>query len=67
MEANITMGPKEIRWAGRDRTQLAKDRHKLQPFVDTEINSLVPQNARNFCTNCRTVSFSRRTFPRTIS
>jgi len=67
MEANITLGPKEIRWVGRDRTQLAKDRHKLQAFVNTEINSPVPQNTRNFCTNCGTVSFSRRTFPRAIS
>jgi len=46
---------------------LAQDRDRWRTLVSTVINHRVPWNAGNFSTNCKLVSFSRRTLHHGVS
>jgi hypothetical protein len=47
--------------------ELAQDRDKLWVLVNVVMNIRVPQNAGNFLTNYKPVSFSRRTLLHAVS
>jgi hypothetical protein len=54
------MGKKEIRWEGvANWINVAQDRGKWRALVNVVMNLRVPQNAGNFLTNQKTVSWSR--------
>ena len=47
-------------WQGTDWINMVQDREKWQAVANLVIKSQVPQNAGNFLTSWRTISFSRR-------
>ena len=60
-EDNIRMDLREVGCGCVDWMELAQDRDRWRLLVSAVMNLRVPQNAGNFLTSCRPVSFSRRT------
>jgi len=46
---------------GMDWMELAQDMDRWQTLVYTVMNLLVPKNAENFLTSCKSISFARMT------
>jgi hypothetical protein len=57
----------EVGCGGMDWIELAQERDRWLALVDAEMNLRVPQNAGNFLTSCKPVSFSRRTLLHGVS
>jgi hypothetical protein len=55
----------EVGWGGMDWIDMAQDRDKWRALLSAVMNLWIPQNAGNFLTSWRPVSFSRRTLLRT--
>jgi hypothetical protein len=51
---------REIGWNGMKWIDLAQNRDQWRTLVNTVKNSLVPQNAGKFLSNCANGGFSRR-------
>jgi hypothetical protein len=51
----------EVGCRDMDWIELAQDRDRWRALVNEVMNLWVPQNVGNFLTNCKQVSFSRRT------
>jgi hypothetical protein len=52
---------------GMDWIELAQTRHRWQALVNAVMNLRVPQNAGNFLTSCKSVSFSISTLLHGVS
>jgi len=57
----------EVGFRDMDWIELAQDRDGWRELVSAVMNLRVPYNAGNFLTNCKPVSFSRRTLLRGVS
>jgi hypothetical protein len=66
-EVNIRMDLREVGCGCVDWMELAQDRDRWRAFVSAVMNLRIPQNAGNFLTSCRPVSFSRRTLLHGVS
>jgi len=66
-EDNIRMDLREVGCGCVDWMELAQDRDRWRLLVSAVMNLRVPQNAGNFLTSCRPVSFSRRTLLHGVS
>jgi hypothetical protein len=66
-EDNIRMDLQEVEGWCEDWIGLAQDREKWRALVSAVRNLRVPQNAGNFLTSCKQVSFSRRTLLHGVS
>ena len=64
---NILMDLQEVGCGYMDWIGLAQDRNRWQTLVSAVMNLRVPWNAGNFLTNCKPVSFSRRTLHNGVS
>jgi len=60
-EDNVKMEPQEMECGGIDRIDVAQDRVRWRVLVNAVMNLRVLQNAENFLTSCKSISFSRRT------
>ena len=66
-EDNIRMDLREVGCGCADWMELAQDRDRWRALVSAVMSLRVPKNAGNFLTNCRPVSFSRRTLLHGVS
>ena len=57
-EENVTMDIQEVRCGGIDWIKLAQDTERWQALVNAAMNLRIPQNAGNYLTSCKPVSFS---------
>ena len=64
---NIGMDLQEVGCGYVDWIGLAQDRDRWRTLVSAVTNLQVPQNAGNFFTSCKPVSFSRRTLHHGVS
>jgi len=64
---NIRMDLQEVEYGSVDWIGLAQDRDRCRTLVSAVMNLLVPRNAGNFLTSCKSVSFSRRTLHNGVS
>ena len=64
---DIRMDLQEVGCGYMDWIGLAQDRDRWRTLVSAEMNFRVPWNAGNFLTNCKPVSFSRRTLHNGVS
>jgi hypothetical protein len=65
-EDSVKIDLQEVGW-DMDLMELAHDRDRWQALVNAVMSLRVPQNAGNFLTSCKPVSFSGRTLLHEVS